>query len=78
MTLELLTIDMFSDKIGEIFTIEESGVPPLELTLSEAAPIKNYANAARAPIQTGPAAAKYHSTLSAERPALFSRHSPVL
>ena len=49
MTLELLTIDMFSDKIGETFTIEESGVPPLELTLSEAAPIKNYANAARAP-----------------------------
>jgi hypothetical protein len=49
VTRELLTFDMFSDKIGEIFTIEESGIPPLEIILSEAAPIKNYANAARAP-----------------------------
>ena len=48
MTLELLTIDQFSDKVGQTFTVE--GIEPLvELTLTECSPLKNYANAARAP-----------------------------
>ena len=50
MTIELLTIDHFSDKIGEAFVIEESDGPPLiALTLTEAKPLRNFANAPRAP-----------------------------
>jgi hypothetical protein len=49
MTLELLTIDMFSDKIGDAFVVEETGIPPLELKLSQLKPLQNFAAAARAP-----------------------------
>lgn len=49
MTLELLTIDMFSDKVGQAFVVEESEVPAIEMTLTEVKSIPNYANAARAP-----------------------------
>jgi hypothetical protein len=49
VTAELLTIDMLSDKIGHAFVIEEAGIPPLELTLSECRPLQNLAAAARAP-----------------------------
>jgi hypothetical protein len=49
MTLDLLTIDQFSDKIGQAFVLEEAGNPPIKLTLTEAKPIQNYAKAARAP-----------------------------
>jgi len=49
MTIELLTIDMFSDKVGQAFVLEEPDLPAVELTLTEVKPIKNYANAARAP-----------------------------
>ena len=49
MTLDLLTIDMFSDKVGQAFTVEEAGVPPIELTLIEVTPLQNFAKAARAP-----------------------------
>jgi hypothetical protein len=49
MTLELLTIDMFSDKIGHAFVVEEAGIPPLELKLAEVKPLQNFAAAARAP-----------------------------
>jgi len=49
MALALLTIDMFSDKVGQAFVIEEPNVQAVELTLAEVAPLQNYANAARAP-----------------------------
>ena len=49
MTLELLTIDQFSDKIGQPFVLEEADTPPIELMLTEAKPLRNFANAARAP-----------------------------
>jgi hypothetical protein len=49
MTLDVLTIDQFSDKVGQAFVIEEGGFPPIELTLAEAKPLPNYAKAARTP-----------------------------
>jgi hypothetical protein len=49
MTTDFLTIDLFSDKVGQRFVVEESDVPAVELTLTEAKAITNYANAARAP-----------------------------
>jgi hypothetical protein len=49
MTPQLLTMDTFSDKIGHAFVIEEAGIPPLELKLSELTPLQNFAAAARAP-----------------------------
>jgi hypothetical protein len=49
MTTELLTIDHFSDKVGQDFVIEESSNPPIALTLTEAKPMRNFANAARVP-----------------------------
>lgn len=49
MTIELLTIDHFSDKVGQAFVIEESNAPAVELTLTEAKPLRNFANSPRAP-----------------------------
>jgi hypothetical protein len=49
MTIELLTIDLFSDKVGQTFVIEESDAPAIALTLTEVTALRNYANAARAP-----------------------------
>ena len=49
MALELLTIDMFSDKVGQSFVVEEPDAPAIELTLTEVTALRNYANAARAP-----------------------------
>jgi hypothetical protein len=49
MTVELLTLDMFSDKIGQAFVVDEAGAPPVELTLAEASATHNYLKAARAP-----------------------------
>lgn len=49
MKLDLLTIDMFSDKVGQIFTVEQVDAPPVALTLIEVTPITNYAKAERAP-----------------------------
>jgi hypothetical protein len=48
MDLELLTLEMFSDKIGQAFVVDESGTP-IELTLIEATGLRNFANAPRAP-----------------------------
>jgi len=56
----LLTIDAFSDKVGQAFIVEEPDVPPIELTLTEVAAIRNYAKAAREPFSlvfTGPGGA---------------------
>ena len=49
MKLDLLTIDMFSDKVGQAFTVEEAGMPPIALTLIEVTPLQNFAKAERAP-----------------------------
>lgn len=49
MADELATIEMFSDKIGDAFVIEEPEVPPIPLTLVEASLLRNYAKAARPP-----------------------------
>lgn len=47
--IALLTLDMFSDKIGEAFLIEEADMPSIALTLTEARALRNFANAPRAP-----------------------------
>jgi hypothetical protein len=49
MTLELLTLDNFSDKVGQAFVVDEAGFPPIELTLAEASATRNFANVPRAP-----------------------------
>ena len=49
MAIELLTIDHFSDKIGETFVIEQAGTAATALTLAEAKPLRNFADAPRAP-----------------------------
>ena len=49
MTAELATIDMFSDKVGQVFVVDEPDVPAIELTLAEVTPLRNYAKAAREP-----------------------------
>lgn len=49
MTTDLQTIDMFADKIGGAFVVDEPDLPALELTLTEVTALRNYAQAARAP-----------------------------
>lgn len=49
MTTEMLTIEMFSDKIGQDFVIEEESSPSIALTLTEVKPLRNFANAPRPP-----------------------------
>ncbi len=49
MADELLTFDMFSDKVEQAFVLDEPDAPPIEFKLIEVTPITNYAKAARAP-----------------------------
>jgi Domain of unknown function (DUF6916) len=49
MTIELLTIDTFSDKVGQTFLIEERDGPAVALTLIEAVALTNHGNAPRVP-----------------------------
>jgi Domain of unknown function (DUF6916) len=49
MTTELLTIDMFSNKVGQPFSLDVADAPAIAMTLTEVTPIVNYAKAARAP-----------------------------
>lgn len=49
MTERQLTIDVFSDKVGQIWTLDEPQAPPIELTLIEVEPLRNYAKLAREP-----------------------------
>ncbi len=49
MKAELLTIDAFSDKVGQPFLIEDLDGPAIELTLKEAQTLPNHGNAPRAP-----------------------------
>jgi hypothetical protein len=46
---ELLTIDLFDDKIGQTFALDEAEAPAIPLTLIEAKSLRNYANAKREP-----------------------------
>ena len=49
MTSEPLTRELFSDKIGQVWVIDEAEAPPIELTLTEVEPLKNYAKLKREP-----------------------------
>lgn len=49
MTADLLTIEMFTDKLGQAFILEEEDVPAIEFTLTEVTPLRNFANLPRAP-----------------------------
>jgi hypothetical protein len=77
MTLELLTIDMFSDKVGQAFIVEETGFPALELTLIEAKALRSYSNAAREPFSllfTSEGAAVQPQRIYALRHAVLGLH----
>jgi uncharacterized protein DUF6916 len=49
MTERVLTIDLFSDKVGQVWTLDEPPAPPLELTLIEVQALRNYAKLKREP-----------------------------
>jgi hypothetical protein len=44
-----LTHELFSDKIGQIWVLDEPDAPPIELTLAETEPLRNYAKLKREP-----------------------------
>jgi hypothetical protein len=46
---DLLSIEAFGDKIGQAFALDEADAPAVPLTLIEAKPLRNYANAKRIP-----------------------------
>jgi hypothetical protein len=77
MTLEFLTIDMFSDKVGQAFVVEETDLPPIELTLTEAKALRSYGNVARAPFSllfTSEGAAVQRQRIYALRHATLGLH----
>jgi hypothetical protein len=43
------TRESFSDKIGQIWILDETDAPPVELTLTEVEPLRNYAKLKREP-----------------------------
>lgn len=49
MTERVLTFDLFSDKVGQVWTLDEPQAPSVELTLTEALPLRNYAKLEREP-----------------------------
>ena len=49
MTTEPLTRELFGDKVGQTWVLDEANAPPLELTLTEVEPLKNYAKLKREP-----------------------------
>lgn len=49
MKTEPLTRDLFSDKVGQTWVIDEPDAPPIELTLTDVEPLRNYAKLAREP-----------------------------
>ncbi len=44
-----LTHDLFSDKVGQTWMLDEPGAPAIELTLTEVESLRNYAKLAREP-----------------------------
>lgn len=49
MTERVLTIDLFSDKVGQVWTVDEPPAAPVELTLTEVEAVRNYAKLEREP-----------------------------
>lgn len=49
MTERVLTIDLFSDKVGQVWTVDEPQAAPVELTLTEVEAVRNYAKLEREP-----------------------------
>jgi hypothetical protein len=49
MTTEQLTRELFTDKVGQIWVLDEAEAPPVELTLTAMEPLKNYAKLTREP-----------------------------
>ncbi len=49
MSERVLTIDVFSDKVGQVWTLDEPDAPPIPVTLIEVQPLKNYAKLKREP-----------------------------
>jgi hypothetical protein len=49
VTFDMLTIEMFADKLGQTFILEEEDAPAIEFTLTEATPLRNFANLPREP-----------------------------
>ena len=45
-----LTIEIFSDKVGDTFVIEEVDFPAVELVLDSLTPLRNFANLQRLPV----------------------------
>jgi hypothetical protein len=46
---EILTVELFNDKVGQTFALDEADAPAIPLTLIEAKALRNYANAKREP-----------------------------
>jgi hypothetical protein len=49
MAEQQLTIDLFKDKVGQVWTIDEPEAPLIELTLIEVEPLRNFAKLQREP-----------------------------
>jgi hypothetical protein len=49
VTAELLTIEMFADRLGQAFILEEEDVPAIAFSLTEVTPLRNFANLPRQP-----------------------------
>jgi hypothetical protein len=49
MTNKLLTRDLFGDRIGQTWVIDEPNAPAIALTLTEVESLRNYAKSAREP-----------------------------
>jgi hypothetical protein len=49
VTSDLLTVEMFADKLGQTFILEEADAPAVEFTLAEVTPLRNFANLPREP-----------------------------
>jgi hypothetical protein len=81
MTSKLLTLDMFVDKVGQPFLVEEAGLPLLELTLIEAKALQNYGNVAREPFSllfTSQGSAVLEQRIYLLRHAVLGLHSIFL
>lgn len=49
MTSQILSFDLFRDRVGQVWSLDEPDTPPIEFTLTEAEPLVNYAKLAREP-----------------------------
>lgn len=49
MNPPVLTFDLFRNRVGQVWVVDEPDTPPIEFTLTEAEPLTNYAKLAREP-----------------------------